>query len=168
MLGRLLSVPVDVGERAVGRDRRSGPGNSGGRWARRGLPGRLGVTPLGGSPGATRSMPSRPLAEDAVGEDAVAGSRLDQNAGLTWKAIVLPRPAVMPPIVLLTGGIADDDAVDLVAQAGGAREVGADVVALDEVARGPCAVELDAPVVGRDQVAAGGRGCRRSCCRLRR
>ena len=54
------------------------------------------------------------------------------------------------------GGIADDDAIDFVPQAGGAGGVRADVIALDDVAGRTRPVKLDSPVVRRDQVAARG------------
>ena len=51
----------------------------------------------------------------------------------TLKAIVLPAPETVPPIVLFGCVVADDHAVDLVAQWCLAGDVGADQVALDQV-----------------------------------
>ena len=70
----------------------------------------------------------------------------------TLKAIVLPAPDDGPADRVVRGVVADDDAVDFVAQRCLAGDVGADQVALDQVGRGRGAVEPDAPVVARDQV----------------
>ena len=99
------------------------------------------------------------VGENAVGQDAVAGSRLDQNAvpDVEGDDVALARDRGVgaldrdrPANRVVAGTVADDDAVDLVAQPRSSADVRADVVALDRVVRGTRAVELNAPVVGRD------------------
>ena len=65
---------------------------------RRGIPAALGVTPLGGSPGATRSMPSMPLETMLLPRIESPVPDSTETPARMLKAIVFPAPETVPPI----------------------------------------------------------------------
>ena len=121
--------------------------------------GAVGVTPLGGSPGAARSIPSRPFEKMLFERIESPVPDWTSTPAATLNAMIFAWPLPVPPIVLFEA--LSLRMMPLISLPDGRRaaQVGADVVALDQVKRRSRSVEPDSPEVGRDHVA---RGCGRS------
>ena len=114
---------------------------------------------------ATRSMPRRPLPKMLLERMLSPVPDCTRTPVMTWKAMVLPSPAVIPPTVFLLARVAEDDAVNLVPQTGRSREIGADEVALRWRCRWRPRRRAERPS-GWPRSGCGWRtDCRRSCWR---
>ena len=117
------------------RRRWSGPGSSEGCS---GPNGRrcVGSDAAGGSPG-DQVDPQLAVGVDAVGQDRIARSRLDRDAGKDIEGDRVASAGHGPADRVGGCVVADDHAVHFIAQRCLAGDVGADQVALDQVAREP-------------------------------
>ena len=92
-------------------------------------------------------------------EDRVARARLDRDSRQDVEGDRVASAGDGPADRVARGVVADDHAVDLVAQRGLAGDVGADAgCPATRLLGGRGAVEPHSPVVGRDQVPGRGRG----------
>ncbi len=98
------------------------------------------------------------VGEDAVGQNRVACPDSTETPARMLKAMVLPAPAAVPPMVLFEALLLTITPLISLPSRSLAGDIGADQVALDEVAGRRGSVEPHAPVVGGDQVLGCGGG----------